>query len=227
MIGIDDAGLKFAPARLSIGQLQLPAPSGGFGEDVEDFEVENRLGSGAKGDGLFPVGGVEGDGVGQGRRHFFEGAGQRFFKGRAPILLEGFLGDKQGKKLALGDLERGKGADFLGVMEAIAVVVELDGQPHAVAHEFEVAIDGFGADFERCGQVFRVGKAAGLQFLVDAHHPLERRASDLGLFRNGFHGRGAWGHHSASAPAQKEKLGRAGLSAWGGARSVAAARDLP
>ena len=120
MIGVHHAQFGLAAAGLAIGQLQLAALRGGFGQGVEVLQVQDRLGAGAEGNGLLPVGQVERNGVGQGRGHFFEGAEERALEGGAAILLQGLFRDEQGEEFALGDLQGGKGADFLGVIIAVA-----------------------------------------------------------------------------------------------------------
>ena len=44
-------------------------------------------------------------------------------------------------------------------------------QVQPVAHEFEVPLDGLGADFEFSGKLGGVGKFAGLDRLMNSQHP--------------------------------------------------------
>ena len=122
--------------------------AGRLGQGVENLQVQDRLGPRAEGDGLLPVGDVERDGVGQGGGHFLEGADQGPLEGGAAVLLQGFFRHEQGEQFALGDLQGGEIADFLGVMVAFVRGVVGQGQFQPVAHEFQVAVDGFGADLQ-------------------------------------------------------------------------------
>src|SRR5205809_3924951 len=54
-----------------------------------------------------------------------------------------------------------------------AVVFERQIEP--VAHEFDVALDRLGAHFQLPSERAAIGKAAGLDFLVNAQHPLHGR----------------------------------------------------
>ena len=78
---------------------------GGLGQGVENFQIQNRLGAGAEGNGLLRVGEVERNGVGQRLLHFLEGAEQRFLEARAAILLQRLFRDDQREQFALGDLQ--------------------------------------------------------------------------------------------------------------------------
>ena len=118
MIGVHHALFGLAAAGLAVGQFELAALGGGLGQRVKDFQVKDRFGAGAEGDGLLPVGQVQRDRVGQGGGHFLEGADEGPLEVGAAILLQGFFGYEQGKEFALGDLQGGKRADFLGVMIA-------------------------------------------------------------------------------------------------------------
>ena len=115
---------------------------------------QNRLGARAKGNGLLQIRQVQRNGVGQRLLHFSNGAEQRFLETGAAILLQRFFRDDQREQFALGDLQRGKGADFLGVMIAETAPVEFQRQLQPVAHELEVAMDGFGADLQLARQAW-------------------------------------------------------------------------
>ena len=124
--GVDDARFRFLSARLAISQKQLPMSRGGFGQGVENFHVQNRLGAGAKGDGLLPVSEVQGHGVGQRRGHFLERAQERPLERRAAVLLQRLFRHEQREQFAFGDLQGWKIADFFGVTEAVARAIEFN-----------------------------------------------------------------------------------------------------
>ena len=109
------------------------------------------------------------------RGHFLERADQRLLEVRAAILFERLFRDEQRDQFALGNLQRGEGTDRLGVMVAEAAAVVFERQVQPVAHEFEVALDGLGADLHGARQRGGVGVAAGGNLLVNAHHALQRR----------------------------------------------------
>ena len=75
---------------------------------------------------------------------------------------------------SFGDLNRRERVDFLGVTITKTGAIKRERQLQPVAHEFEVAMDGLGADFELLGQVRRVGKSTGLNELMDPEHALQR-----------------------------------------------------
>src|SRR5436189_162839 len=47
-------------------------------------------------------------------------------------------------------------------------------QIESIAHEFDVTMDGLGADFEFAGERGGIGTFSGLQRLMDSQHPLQR-----------------------------------------------------
>ena len=100
---------------------------------------------------------------------------QRLFKTGAAILLQRFFRDDERENFALGDLHRGKAADFAGVKIAVALAIEFNRQVQPVAHELDVAMDGLGGDFDFARKLAGVGKSAGLQCLMNPQHPLQRR----------------------------------------------------
>jgi|CZKV01.1.fsa_nt_gi hypothetical protein len=53
--------------------------------------------------------------------------------------------------------------------------VEFNRQIEPVAHELNVTMDGLGGAFNFGRQLAGIGKTAGLQRLVNAQHPLQRR----------------------------------------------------
>ena len=175
MIRIDDPRLCLAASGFAIVQFDLPPVRRRLGQSVEDLQVKDRLGARSERNRLLPVLKIEGNRVRQRRGHLLEGAHQRLLEVRSAILLQGLFRDQQGEQLALRDLHGGKGSDLLGVVIAVAAVVELDRKFHAVAHELQVAVDGLRAVFQLAGQRGGIGKPAGQQGLMDAHHPLQRR----------------------------------------------------
>jgi len=60
--GVDEAFLGGFAIGFAIEEAEFLAGGGGAGEAVDEFQLEHGLGAGAEGDGLFPVGEVEGDG---------------------------------------------------------------------------------------------------------------------------------------------------------------------
>lgn len=146
--GVDDALFGRAGTGFAVGEAELAAVLDGVGEGFEEGDVDDGFGAGSEADGVVPLGEVEGDGVGEGAFEFLEGGDEAVFEGGAAVLLEGFLGDEQGEQFAFADLEGGERVDLLGVMEAVVGGVEGDGEGEAIAHEIQVAADGFGADLQ-------------------------------------------------------------------------------
>ena len=93
-------------------------------------------------------------------------------------MLKRLFSDDECKQFALGDLHRGKGVDFPGIKIAKATAVVFNRQAEPVAHKFNVAMNGFGADFQVGREAGGVGVFAGLERLVDAEHPLQRRTRE-------------------------------------------------
>ena len=94
------------------------------------------------------------------------------------ILLEGFFGHQQRHQFALRDLEGGEAADFAVVIITEFSAVIFHGQIHAVAQEFDVALDGLGGNFQRFGQLAAVRETAGLELLVQSQHSFQRRPGE-------------------------------------------------
>ncbi len=80
MIRVHDARFGIFRAGLAIIQFNLLALRDGFGQRVENFQIQNRLGARAEGNGLLDVGEVERNGVGQRLLHFFDGARAAVFQ---------------------------------------------------------------------------------------------------------------------------------------------------
>ena len=53
---------------------------------------------------------------------------------------------------------------------------EFNRQIQPVTHELNVAMDGLGGNFDFARELAGIGKSAGLQRLMNAQHPLQRRA---------------------------------------------------
>jgi hypothetical protein len=87
---------------------------------------------------------------------------------RAAILLERLFRDDQRDEFALGDLQGREGVHALGIVVAAADGVIFDRQVQPVAHEVEIALDGFGADFQVASERGGVREAVRGQRLVDA-----------------------------------------------------------
>src|SRR5579862_6364081 len=100
MIRVHEAFFRLALTGFAVGQLELLASGGSPGEDIEYFEIQNRLGARAEGNRLLNVGEIERNRVGQRLLHFSDGAQEGFLKARAAILLEGFFRDDQREQLA-------------------------------------------------------------------------------------------------------------------------------
>ena len=94
MVGVQGPGLRHRSAWFSILDLDLLMTGHRFGERIEDFEVQNRLGAVPKRDGLLPVGLVQRNRVGQCRRHFLKSAHERLLEMGSPVLLQRFLRDQ-------------------------------------------------------------------------------------------------------------------------------------
>jgi hypothetical protein len=78
---------------------------GGLRECVEDFEVNNRFGAGAKRNAFVQITHAKRNRFRQRCGHFFERADERFLEGSPAVLLHGLLGHQHGKQLALGEIE--------------------------------------------------------------------------------------------------------------------------
>ena len=66
-----------------------------------------------------------------------------------------------------------EGADFLGIGITIFAGIEFNWQTQPVAHEFDVAVDGFGGHLDFPRERGGVGKPAGGKGLMDAQHALQ------------------------------------------------------
>src|SRR5882672_7960485 len=95
MVRVDDPLLGFLLSRFSVGQFELLPLRSGFGQQIEYPEVGDRLHARPKRDRLFPIRDLDRNGIWQRRRHFFEGADQRFLEIRSAILLQRLFRDQQ------------------------------------------------------------------------------------------------------------------------------------
>jgi hypothetical protein len=148
----------------------------GAGEEAEGVEVGVFGGERAEGEGDAEVlEGVKFFGV-QLAGEFFEGHSEGFLEGHALVLGDGFVGDEEGEEFGFGHGGDGEAVHGPGVVVAVALVMVLDGEAVAAAHEFDVALDGAVGDFEGEAEGDGVGEVAGADALVDFLHALEGRA---------------------------------------------------
>jgi hypothetical protein len=180
VVGVDAAGGFFRVSRFSIREGDLVLVEDGGAEGVENGEVGFTEADVFEGDGLEFVGGRKGNAVAEAAGEFFEGDLELAVEGRAAILLEGALGDEEGEEFAFGDVDGGEGGDGLGVAVGLDLRVEFDGKLEAIAHEGDVADDGFARDLEEAHEFGAVGQRAAAELVVDLEHALEGRAGELG-----------------------------------------------
>jgi hypothetical protein len=107
---------------------------------------------------------------------FCESGPETLFKGSAAVLFEGFLGNEEGDNFAFRNFDAGKTRDGLSVNEAKVKLVVLNGHAHAIPHEIDITLDGFGGDLQFVGELAAIGKCAGFEAFVKAHHALQWRA---------------------------------------------------
>ncbi len=188
VVGADAAGGFFRVAGFAVGEGDFLRAEDGGAEGVEDGEVGFADADVFEGDGAKFVGGGEGNFVAEAAGKFFEGDLELAVERGAAVLLQGALGDEEGEEFAFGDVDGGKGVDGVRVAVGLYLGVELDGEFEAVAHEGEVADDGFAGDFEGADEVGAVDERAAAELVVDAHHAFEGRAGELGA--GGGHGGG-------------------------------------
>jgi hypothetical protein len=156
VVGFDAAAFGFCASEFVVIELDDAAVEQGLGEGFEDFQFLDGVAYGAEGDGAGEL--LEGKGafVLELGGHFGEGGMEGLFEGGAAVLLEGFLGDEEGDDLAFGHGEGGEGGDLAGVVESAVEGAILEGEVHAVAHEVDIALDGFRRDLEFLAEGIRV-----------------------------------------------------------------------
>jgi len=112
-----------------------------------------------------------------------EGGPQRFLKGCAVVLGDGFVRDHDGEDAGLGYRRFREAARVFGVIKAVPALVVLDREFARLFHEFEVAGDGARGDAEFAGHEARAGISAGSDPFVDEREafpggaPVELRAA--------------------------------------------------
>src|SRR5262249_6252008 len=88
-------------------------------------------------------------------------------------------------------LDGWKGPNCFGVEIAVPVLIVLDGQSKTVTHEFQITMNGFGADLEFLRYLWSIWIATLLDQLMNALHPLEwqtrKRRRRFGCFGPRFH----------------------------------------
>lgn len=86
------------------------------------------------------------------------------------ILGEDFLGDKEGEDLSFTHLKEGEGLDRLGITKGVAGGIVSEGEVEAIAHEIEIALNGFIGDFELAAQLLAIdGLLVGKEFMETVH----------------------------------------------------------
>jgi len=191
MVGAHAAHGFLRVAGFAVGEGDFLRAEDGGAEGVEHGEIGLADADVFEGDGAEFVGGGKGNFVAEAAGEFFEGDFELTVERGAAVLFEGALGDEEGEELALGDVDRGKGVDGVGVAVGLDLGVELDGELEAVAHEGDVADDGLAGNFEGADEVGAVDESAAAEFVVDAHHAFEGRAG--GERKRGRHGEGQRG----------------------------------
>ena len=180
MVGAHAAGGRCGVAGFAIREGDLMRAQDGSADGVEDGEVGFPDADVFERDGAKFVGGREGDFVAEAAGKFFEGDFELMVKGGALILLEGALGDEEGKEFAFGDMDGRKRVDGMRVSVGEDLGVELDGEFETVAHEGDVADDGLPGNLEGAHEVRTIDEGAAPELVVDAQHAFEGRAGELG-----------------------------------------------
>ena len=191
MVGAHAAGGRFGVAGFAVGEGDLVGAEDGGAEGVKNGEVGFADADIFEGDGAKFVGGREGDFVAEAAGKFFEGDFELMVKRGALILLEGALGDEEGKEFAFGHVDGGKGVYGVRVAVGEDLSVELYGEFEAVAHEGDVADDGFPGNLEGAYEVRTIDEGAATELVMDAQHTFEGRSGELGA--GGGHGFGGEG----------------------------------
>ena len=177
VIRMDQPGLRFFRIEVAVLEFQDAALFQGAGEHFKGFEVgvlwrerskRQRLVEAAEGKSGFGI---------QLAGQAFEGHRQGLFEGRAAILRDGFVGDQQGKHFGFGERQMGKLVHRLGVVIAVALLVEFHGQIQPALHEIHIAHDGAPRDFKLLGDPVAIGIGLLLQQVVETHHALHGRAA--------------------------------------------------
>lgn len=166
-------------AGLAVVELYFVEPKDGAAQGVEGREIGFGDAHVFEGNGAQLVGGREGDFVAKTAGKFFEGDFELTMEGGAAVLFEGALGDEEREQFALGYLDGGKGVDRVRVTVGLNRRVILDGQVETVAHEGDVADDGFSANLQARDQLGAVHQGAAPKFVVDTKHAFEGRAGEL------------------------------------------------
>jgi hypothetical protein len=84
------------------------------------------------------------------------------------VLLDGFLSDEQGEHFGFGDGgDAGEFVDGFGVVKAFARAIEGNGEVPVIAHPLNVALEGFGGDFEVSGETECVWESLCSDELMD------------------------------------------------------------
>jgi len=182
VIGMDKPGLGLVGIEVAVLEFQNAAFFQGAGEDFKRFEVSVLGCERPEGKGFIQiVEGIFGRGI-ELAGQSFERQRQWLLKGRAPVLGDRLVGDEQREDFRLGKGQLGELVHRLGVMEAIALVVKLDGQIQAVAHEVQVAHDGAHGDFKLSGQLGAVGEGLLFDEVVEMQHAFQRRTTEQRRF---------------------------------------------
>jgi hypothetical protein len=176
VVGLDAPGFVPGATEFLVLELEFVGVEERVADDFEELDVGLGRAEAAEGDGGINVAPLKADAVFQPIGDFCEGGLETFFEGGAAVLLKGFLGDEEGDDLAFGDLDPWKIGDRLGVNESEMELVILDGQPHAVPHEIDVALDGLAGDFQFVGELAAIGEGTGFEALVEAQHARQWRA---------------------------------------------------
>jgi hypothetical protein len=185
MVRADAARGFFFVSRFSIREADFVLVEDGGAEGVEDGEVGFAEADVFERDGLEFVGGGKGNAIAKTAGEFFEGSFELAVEGRAAVLLQSALGDEEGKEFAFGDVDGGEGGDGMGVAVGLDLSVEFDGEIEAIAHEGDVADDGFARDAEQAHELGAVGQRAAAKLLMDLKHALQGWAGKLDAGRHG------------------------------------------
>src|SRR6266481_1503421 len=81
-------------------------------------------------------------------------------------------------------MHRWKIRDWPGVIVAIFGTVPFERQSQSVAHEFDIAVNSLCADFQFVAKKGRVWISLALHLLMNAEHPVQRRACLADLNRH-------------------------------------------
>lgn len=151
VIGVDLAALWLGGSQLVVEEARGAPVHDRVEKFAEEADARGQDADGFDREGRFQFLPLEGNFAGAGLGDFAEALPEHLLQAGAAQGSEGMAGEEEGHQVVAGEVQQGKIVNCEGIVKAVLDGVVGQGEAELVAHEAEVALNGFGGDFDGFG----------------------------------------------------------------------------